>query len=169
MRIRMRARRALESAKNRQLSSAEIIMSEQRRVTVEIQDNSIHVATEDYSEWTGVRAFNSKSLGFSAVNSLESDMIEKSIDEAVSVASIAPPDESNVLPEPEVIPWVKGLYDKELASISLNDSISYAKSMLETCHEYDKRVSIDSASFIMTITNTAIASSTGIEHPAGRA
>lgn len=163
MRIRMRARRALESANNRNISSAEVMMSEQRRVSVEVQDNSIHVATEDYSEWMGIRTFKDHSLGFSAVNSLNPDRIESSIDEAVSIAGISPADESNILPEPQVIPWVKGLYDKELASISLNDSIGYGKAMLEACHNYDKRVSIDAASFIMTITNTAIASSTGIE------
>ena len=144
MRIRMRARRALESANNRNISSAEVVMSEQRRVSVEVQDNSIHVATEDYSEWMGIRTFKDHSLGFSAVNSLNPDRIESSIDEAVSIAGIAPADESNILPEPQVIPWVKGLYDKELASISLNDSIGYGKAMLEACHNYDKRVSIES-------------------------
>ncbi len=163
MRIKMRARQALESALSKKLSSAEIIMTDRKTISIELQDNSVHVATEDTSEWTGIRAFKGNSLGFSAVNSLKEDRINGAIEEAVKIASVAPPDKSNVLPEPEVIPWVKGMYDKELASMSLDESIGIAKKIIETCKNYDKRVSLDSGSFQVIVSNVAIASSTGIE------
>ncbi len=164
MRIKMQARQALDSAllKN-SVTDAEIMMSETKTISIELQDNSIHVATEDYSEWTGIRAFKGHSLGFSAVNSLNENRISGAIDEAVRIAGVAPPDKSNVLPEPVVIPWVKGMYDKDLAGMTLDESITIAKSIVDTCKNYDKRVSIDAGSFQIMVSNIAITSSKGIE------
>lgn len=157
------ANNALSEAKLKGATDAEVCISETQRTSVSLQDNAIHIATVDSTGWTGVRTLKGNSVGFSAVNSLELDKINSTIDEAIGIAKIAPPDKNNVLPEPTGIRWIKGMYDSKIADLELEKAISMAIEMLDSAKNVDKRVTVDSGGIDVIHSKTAIVNSKGIK------
>lgn len=157
------ANNALSEAKRKGATDAEVCISEIQKTSVSLQDNAIHIATVDMAGWTGIRTFKGNSVGFSAVNSQDIDKINSTIDEAMGIARIAPPDKNNVLPEPTSIRWIKGMYDSKIADLELDKAISMAIEMLDYAKGVDKRVTVDGGGVDVVHSKTAIVNSKGVK------
>jgi PmbA protein len=111
----------------------------------------------------GVRVFKGKSMGFTSLNELSADHIEKASRNAVKIAEMTPPDENNILPTTSSSNIHSGLYDKAAESFGASDSLEVALKMLETAKSYDPRVTIDSGAFNSSLFDNVIYTSNGIE------
>ena len=103
--------RAVELARAAGADEAEAFAVDERVVNVELHKNDIQIAKSMIGNGLGIRVFRDGSLGFAYVNSFDESGVAESVDKAIGIASAAPRDDNNGLPEPTPIEPVAGLYD----------------------------------------------------------
>jgi len=154
---------AVKKALDLGADEAEAFLVQGRELTVKAENNEIKLATSHSKGGLGLRVFTGKALGFASVNILDEGKIDEATRAAVSLSRTSPRDEHNLLPEPEPLVEVPGLYDEQAEGFELDRAISQVEEMLETAKGYDPRVTVDMALFNATIEQRAVVSSKGIE------
>jgi PmbA protein len=157
------ARKIADIAKKNGAMEYEVYISSNISSNVSAQDNNLHNATSDISTSVGIRVINNGSLGFSSINSLEESKVAKTIEEAISISKLAPPDTHNVLPEPQPVIQAQGIYDEKLTNYPLSSCITHVQESLERAKSFDKRIAVESMAFNVNVSQDAIVSSKGIE------
>lgn len=138
----------------------EVYAESNRVIKITIQNNSIDLARNDINEGIGVRVFRNYGLGFASCNSLLDSDIISAVKNAVMLASRAPQDDKNSLPEP-VKTEELSLFDPEAESFDMEKGLGLALGLIESARE-DKRVSIDTGEFTAVIRRRAIVNSKGV-------
>jgi PmbA protein len=80
-----------------------------------LENNRIKTVKSIPEKGIGLRVIKNKGLGFSSVNSLEESNFKSLCDQALSLASANIKDRFQLIPEPQVISELKGLYDSRLS------------------------------------------------------
>ena len=141
---------------------AEAFLIQGREISVRAENNEIKIATSQVEDGIGIRVFSNRGLGFASVNVLNEKQIEAAAQNAVSLSKGSPKDEYNLLPEPEQIKRVPGLYDEKAEGLGIDKAISLVEEMLATARGYDARVTVDRAMFKANVARRAIVNSKGI-------
>ncbi len=142
---------------------AEAFLTQGREIDVKAEANELKLATSHAKDGIGIRVFSNRGLGFASVNSLNEQEIKEAARAAVSLSKASPKDEHNVLPGPEPVAPIQGLYDDQSEKLGLDDAISSIEEMLSAARGHDSRVMVDSAAFDATIERRAIFNSRGIK------
>ena len=153
---------AVEKARQLGADEAEAYLTQGRTMSVKAEANRLKLATSHAKDGLGLRVFSGRALGFASVNVLDEQKIEEAARTAVSLSKAAPRDDHNLLPAPQPINKVGGLYDRRAEAFALAEAISRVEEMLSAVRDYDPRVMIDSAAFDATIQRRAIVNSRGI-------
>jgi PmbA protein len=141
--------------------AAEIYISVDRNLSVNILNNEIETVEEADSSGAGIRVIVGGSLGFSYSNSLDMKSLENTIAMAVKFARLTTPDENNVLPGLAGAVTVEDLFDPEIEGVSLDRKIAMALE-LEKMAMSDNRITKSSgSSYGESISEIFIASSAG--------
>lgn len=144
-------------------NEAEACLTRGQEITVRAEANELKLATSHAKDGVGIRVFSDRALGFASVNILEEQKIEEAVRAAVGLSKASPRDEHNLLPEPQAIERVSGLYDRRADGLGLEEAILKIEEMLTSARGYDSRVMVDAALFNARIESRAIINSKGIK------
>lgn len=150
---------------NGNLRCAEIYFGKNRFISIEIEENSVKNSEKGSSHGVSIRAIDKRgSLGFAFTNNLEKKSMEKMISSALRMMNVGTEDQDfKDLPDSyEKYPHVKHLFDKELKAIQIEDSLGYAKDLINVCKEDQLAIS-QSAGFTSSYSQVFVFNSNGIE------
>ncbi|MFO8110527.1 MAG: TldD/PmbA family protein [Thermoplasmata archaeon] len=140
----------------------ELYMVSDRNIEVVIQRGEITQSSSHMKELVGIRVLHNDRLGFSSVNSFDEPIILEKVKEARRLAKSTVPDENNVIPSPENVSYLEGLYDKKVSDFSVDDALRYAKRLLDTAIDIDLRFRFSDGSFSSHDLERGVVNSFGI-------
>ena len=142
---------------------AEAFLTRGREVSVRAEANELKLATSHAKDGVGIRVFSDRALGFASVNIFDEQKIEEAVRAAVSLSKASPEDKHNLLPDPQPVEGISGLYDGRAEGFGLDEAVSKIEEMLTTARGYDSRVMVNTASFNATMGSRAVINSKGIK------
>ena len=125
--------------------SAEVYLQTGRNLSVRVRNADIETIQEASSSGIGFRVIVDGRMGFSHCNDLNQRAFEETIRRAVAFAKLTTPDESNVLPSDTGFTEVGGLFDPEIARVSMDRKIEMALEIEEHAMK-DARITHSSGS-----------------------
>jgi len=136
----------------------------ERETEVRAYEGEIESLSSAESQGIGVRVVVDGKQGYAYAGTLDEDALAETLNEARDNAVFAESDEFNGVAEPDgVSPAVLELFDERLASCSTDDKVALAIELERATRAADPRISgIESAEYIDTIYESAVATSTGI-------
>ncbi|MFX1498415.1 MAG: TldD/PmbA family protein [Promethearchaeota archaeon] len=155
----------LNTAERRGGKLAEIFFSLNDYINIDIEENSIKNNEYGSDYGVGIRIINQKgSLGFSFTNRLEKKYVEKMVKDALSMmrAGTDDPDFKNLPPKYENYSLVKGLYDKDVKELTIEESVKYIEDLIKICDEDEFAIS-QSGNFSSTYSRAFIFNTNGLE------
>ena len=152
----------VDLAKAEGADEAEAAATSYRTVETSLENNNIHAAQTTSETVFGLRVFKNNSLGFVTANRTDDETLKECVREALAQARVSPPDPHNTLPAPEDLGEVKGLYNANIADMTVADTTELAGLMLDRVLSKDERVRIDSGSTSATVAGGALCSTTGL-------
>ena len=114
----------------------------------------------------GLRVIVDGRLGFASTNQTDAASLERVADDAVAIAKLSPPDEANVLPEPETVDDAARMghrMDTSPATLGVAEVVERAQELDARATEPDERISIDQASFSVVSGSSVVLSTKGVE------
>jgi PmbA protein len=132
------ARSLVSSCLKKGADEAEAYLESSRSLTVEVRDGDVETIQEASGAGVGVRVLVRGRMAFASSNDLRPKALEDVAARAVVFARTSTADPNNVLPDDPGSTDVPGLYDPEIAGISLEEKIELAK-RLEDCARRDPR------------------------------
>ena len=148
-----------------EIKCAEIFFEKNNYISIEIEENSVKNSETGQDNGVSVRVINRKgALGFAFSNKLKKKTVQGLCNTALKMMSVSTPDPDFYdLPSGyQNYPVVKGLFDKNLKTLQLEDSLSYINTLIEVCDQDEYAIS-QSGSFISNYTKTNIFNSNGLE------
>ncbi len=156
-----RCKEGLREAQKAGADEAEVYGSSIRKTEIALEKNDLQVARSHREEEIGIRVFKDKGLGFVSVNEFEN--LKGACRDAVSLAEASPSDEYNVLPEPEEIDYVAGIYDPQGPQFQVEDALGHGLEMLSRAKDYDPRIMVAGGTFVAEVATRAVVNSKGVE------
>ena len=134
------AERLLSRARAQGADAAEAYLSRGTEFTVKVFNGEIESLVSAASRGVGLRTFSEHRVGFAYTSDTDAAALDALADEALRNGRYNHADEANVLPEPEVIEELSGLYAPDLASIDPQRKIEFALEMERVATSLDPRV-----------------------------
>ncbi|MBS3781217.1 MAG: TldD/PmbA family protein [Candidatus Thermoplasmatota archaeon] len=153
----------VKRAEERGADEAEVYLVSKEKDDVNIEKNQIQIGKSMEKEEVGIRLLVGDRIGFASVNSFEKDDILPKVKEAISIAKTSVENENNIIPEPNKIENKNKVFDPKSENFDTEDSLGYAKRMLESAKDYDSRIQISTGVFIADVKDRAIVNSKGIQ------
>ncbi|MFX0028639.1 MAG: TldD/PmbA family protein [Candidatus Hermodarchaeota archaeon] len=147
------------------LKCAEIYFERNKYISLEIEENSVKNSETGEDNGVSIRVISKQgSLGFAFSNKTEKKSVHSLCDTALKMMKVGTPDpDFHDLPRSyQNYPQVNGLFDKDLKTLQLEDSLSYINTLIEVCEQDELAIS-QSGSFISNYTKTNIFNSNGLE------
>lgn len=144
---------------------AEIFFEKNMYISFEIEENSVKNSETGEDNGVSIRVINNQgALGFAFSNKIEKKVIDNLCKTALKMMNVGTPDpDFHDLPSSyQNYPTVNGLYDKDLKTLQLEDSLGYINTLIEVC-ERDELAISQSGSFISNYSKTNIFNSNGLE------
>jgi PmbA protein len=123
---------------------AEIFVGKNEYTNIELEENSIKYSEIGRDHGISIRIYNKKgSLGFAFTNKLNKKIIEKIIKNAIKMmnAGTADPHFQNLPLKYKTYPNVKKIYDANIKTLTIEDSIEYVKELINVCKVDDLAIS----------------------------
>ncbi|MFX1237375.1 MAG: TldD/PmbA family protein, partial [Promethearchaeota archaeon] len=143
----------------------EIYIKKSKYLNIEIEENSIKNSEMGSDYGASIRAFDKRgSLGFAYTNKLNRSSIELMIKTAIKMmrAGTEDPEFKDLPPSYSLYPNVKGLFDKSVKELQIEDSLGYVKELITACNEDDMAIS-QAAYFTANYSKVLIVNSNGLE------
>ncbi|MHA1208342.1 MAG: TldD/PmbA family protein [Candidatus Freyarchaeota archaeon] len=119
----------------------ELFVASGKSFEIEIRLGQIVSSHNSIDSGVGIRVIVDKAVGFGFCNSLDKRKLEETTEKAVKIAKSSKPDDNwSELPHPSSFPVVRGVYDKRVTELSVEDMVEIADRMLRATEDYDKRV-----------------------------
>ncbi|MFX1478354.1 MAG: TldD/PmbA family protein [Promethearchaeota archaeon] len=147
------------------LIHAEVFFEKNKYINIEIEENSLKNSETGEDNGFSIRVINKQgALGFAFSNKLEKKIVEEICITALKMMNVSTPDpDFHGLPSSDQhYPKVTGLFDEELKTIQLEDSLSFVNMLIEVVDQ-DKSAISQSGNFIANYTKTHIFNSNGLE------
>ena len=146
------------------LGADEVEIFAERRIekSINIEATSLKSATGSMTEGVGIRVLRKRALGFASLNSLQDEKIVNALEKAVSIAKCTPPVDHYTFASPQSLSPIKGVYDKALANLTMEDILEYADILINATRNFDERISIDMSTLQAISHERAIVTSKGI-------
>ena len=106
---------------------AEVYLETGRDLRIEVRNGEIETVQEAASHGAGFRVFVEGRMAFASCNDFSDSALENAIQKAIGFASNTTADENNVLPDDKGLTDVSGLYDPQIAQVTMDQKIELAK------------------------------------------
>ena len=158
------AESAVKISKKLGVDEAEGFVQRQRVIEIVLERGEIQSERMKIRRGIGIRVIKDKRMGFAFASMLDQQTIQETCRDASKLASVSPRNPDWVsLPLPEKIPPApEGLYDENLANLTLDEALNMVLEGYEAAKEVDSRVSIDEGKLMVSSTEIAISNSHGI-------
>jgi len=156
------AEKLVKKCINTGADAAEVYIESGRNLSIEVRNGQVETVTEAASHGAGFRVFVKGRMAFSHCNDFSDKALENAVSKAVVFAGNTTPDENNVLPEDMDITGVEGLYDAEIAEVSMDTKIGMAKEVEQLAMENEKITKSSGSGFSEGDSETIIANSNGL-------
>lgn len=130
---------------SRGADSAEVLLETGRELSIEVRNGQMETIQESSSHGVGFRVFREGKMGFAHSNDLADASLNEAIRSAVEFAGHMTSDEHNVLPSDPGVTAVEGLYDPDLAGVSMDEKIAMI-TRLEELAMADPRITVSNGS-----------------------
>jgi PmbA protein len=152
----------IKNAKARGAEESEVFVSNINTLSISVKTDVI-VARQGSCLGVGIRVVVGKKVGFAATSGVDKAKIERTIQEAIEVAKIRPPDPKfNHLADPIKIPSEDGIIDNKVLELSETDALKEVSTLSKTAFEYDKRIKALFGTVVAQKGAFAVANSRGI-------
>jgi PmbA protein len=152
------AEKALKEAK-KYTDLAEVFMERENVLQFDIQRDHLDFAKEEYTLGVGIRVIIDGKMGFSYTSN--PDEVSQAVERAVFNSKTNEVDENFDLAESSDYPKIKGTYDDKFNSLEVEESLEFAKTMIETVKE--EKCEPTSGGFSAAMVETLILNSKGVE------
>lgn len=142
--------------------AAEVYLQTGRNLSIRVLNNEIETIQEAASAGVGFRVFVDGKMGFSHCNDLNTKAIEDTISKAIAFAKLTTPNENNMLPTDKGYTMVDGLFDPEIARVSMETKINLALEVEELARKDPRITHSSGSSFSERETEVFIANSNGL-------
>jgi len=153
--------RALDLVRRHGADRAEVFGETTRTITSAVEKDDLQISKSRQETRVGLRAFVGTQVGFASTNDLSK--VEDAAVDAVTLAKASPGDPHNVLPDPNPVVPIDGLYDPGADAFGTADAVNQAIRMLETAKLVDRRVIVGESEFTAGIRNCVLINSAGAE------
>jgi len=109
--------------------AAEVFLESGRNLSIEVRNGEVETVEEAAAKGVGFRVFVKGRMAFSSCNDFSEAALDSTIASAIEFAKITTADGNNVLPDDKNLTPVDGLYDPEIAKVSLERKIELAKTV----------------------------------------
>jgi PmbA protein len=142
----------------------EAFVVHERETEVRAYEGAVESLTAAEAQGIGVRVVAGGRQGYAYAGTLDESVLHETLQEARDNAGFAQPDEFNGVAEPDgVTPASLDLYDEGLAGFAADDKVALAIELERATRAADPRISgIESAEYVDTILESAVATSTGV-------
>jgi len=144
---------------------AEIFVGKSEYSNIELEENSIKYSEIGSDHGVSIRIYDKRgSLGFAFTNKLNKRIIEKIIKNAIKMMNVgtADPNFQNLPLKYKTYPNVKQLYDTNIKTLTIEDSIEYVKELINVCKDDDLAIS-QSGDFTSNCNTSYVINSNDIE------
>lgn len=140
----------------------DVFISIDEEFSTTIKDGEIESLKQAINHGLGIRIFKDKKIGFAYTTDFSNFAIEKTIDEAISLARNSMPEPDNELPKTEnnIQAQIK-TFDPAIFSISVEQKIKIAKEIENIAKSFDPKIKVESTGFGNLIQRRIIANSNG--------
>ncbi len=126
-------------------SDAEVYLETGRNLSIQVLNGEIETIEEASTAGIGFRVIVDGKMGFSHCNDFSDSSLTATLKRAIEFAKLTTADEANVLPSDKPHKEIEGLYDQEIATISMEKKIEMALKLEQLAID-DSRVSKSSGS-----------------------
>jgi len=156
------ARQCVERATAAGAEWCDVSAGTARDISVAIEKSGIKSADAGRGEEVAIRAYVQGGMGYAAVTGRDRKTIDDAVDRAVALAKEATPDpDFRRLPPPQPKPEVEGLFDDQVAGLSVEQVVQIAVANIEAARAVEPDVNL-SGSVSLSVGRGALASSTGV-------
>jgi PmbA protein len=138
---------------------AEVFMEKERVLQLDIQRDHLDFAKEEYTMGLGIRVILDGKMGFSYTSN--PDEVSKAVERSVFNSKANVKNENFDLADPSDYPKIKGTYDDKFNSLEIEESLEFAKTMINTVKE--EKCEPTSGGFSAAMVETLIANSKGVK------
>jgi PmbA protein len=150
--------------KQSEVRCTEVFFESGKYINIEIEENSIKNSETGEDNGISVRVINKNgSLGFSYTNKIDRISIERMCKTAIKMMNFGTPDpDFKNIPNPyKSYPVVKGLFDKNIRNLQIEDSINYINDLIKVCEKDEMAIS-QSGNFTSGYSKSYIFNSNGL-------
>lgn len=156
-------------AAGRRGESLEAYAEWSRSVDVKVFRGAVESLSSAETRGLGVRLLVEGRLGYAYMADPSPDEVAGLVERARANAAMATPDEANILPVPQPIEPLDGIFSERLAATPMKRKVQAALDLERACLATDTRVSgVESAEYGDGIGHVGIASTAGVEVQARR-
>jgi len=149
---------------NSGIQCADIYFEKNNYINVEIEENSIKNNETGEDNGISIRVIDRNgSLGFAYSNKMDRSTIKKLCKVAIKMMKVATPDPDfkNLPVSFKNYPAVKGLFDRNLKYLEIEDSLNYVNQLINVCKDDEMAIS-QSGNFESNYSKTYIFNSNGL-------
>ena len=138
----------------------DVFISIDEEFSATIKDSEVESLKQAVTHGLGIRIFKDRKIGFAYTTNFSSHIIQKTIDEAISLAKNSTPEPDNQLPQiySHAQTQVK-IFDPDVFSISVEQKIKIAKEIEEIAKAFNPKIKVESTGFGNLIQRRVIANS----------
>ncbi|MGF7117849.1 TldD/PmbA family protein [Methanobacterium oryzae] len=138
---------------------AEVYVEKEKGIDVDIQNNEVKFAKEVFTYGISVRVIIDEKMGFSYTTN--TDKLDETVKNAIFNAKSNIADKNFHFAQKAKYSNVKGTYDKKIESLQIEDSIEFAKTMINAVE--DEKCEPTSGGFSASCMKSLILNSNGVE------
>ncbi len=142
----------------------EVVAVHERETEVRAYEGQVESLTAAESQGVGVRVIRDGCQGFASAGTLDLAILDETLAEARENLAFATPDEFCALATPDALdPAVLDIYRQELVDFPVETKVALALELERRTREGDPRIiGVESADYSDSVTQTAVATTTGI-------
>ncbi len=142
---------------------SEVVLIQGKQMSINLEESSIVKANSKSQTGIGLRVLINKAIGLSTSTQFDDSLLDAMVKDAVSLAKVSSPNPDNIGFASKVTsyPVVKGLYNKELASLSSDKLVEIAIQALNASLEKEATLNV-SGSVGLFVGSKVIVNSNGV-------
>ncbi|MCR4442215.1 MAG: TldD/PmbA family protein [Peptococcaceae bacterium] len=140
--LQVAAEKVLERACRQANTEAEVFLLDSEELTVEVAEKKVENMKLARERGLGVRVISGGKLGFAHSSDLSPAALESVVEKALHNARVTHPDESWVLPRPQISYPGLDIFDEATFQMPVESKIELAQNIEAAARSYDRRVVI---------------------------
>ena len=135
---------------------------DETETSIKAYDGEVESLSSARTRGVGIRVIAGGAVGYAYSADTSEQALAETLEEARVNASVATPDEANVLPPPTPIQDVEGLFDEQFDAVTAEQKVEVALALEAAARRPDRIRGVDSAMYGDNDATAAIASTTGV-------